>query len=208
VRSFFKDGFKDNASLELVYRSVIRSPAVAEKLLDFYAANVDELSVESLSGLKADGASVAVPLQPYLGDPHRVLLAYSLLPDTIETEADGNPIVKTQIGDEPQKIKIVDAEVITFLAKATLTKLGHEATPEAARAYLDSMVDGTEELYAKLPAVAPSPIEQAIAEINAETAPLESLKNLAPQAELHKLKWAHVPHPISGKVEGKFRYFI
>ena len=144
----------------------------------------------------------------YPGDPHRVLLAYSLLPDTVEHEADGNPVVKTQIGDEPQKIKIVDADVITFLAEALLTKLGHQANPESARAYLDSMVEGAEELYAKLPAVEPSPIEKAIDEINAETAPMESLRNLADQKELHELKWKHVPHPISGKVEGKFRYFI
>ena len=40
------------------------------------------------------------------GDPHRVLLAYSLLPNTVETEGDGNPIVETVIGDEKQRIKV------------------------------------------------------------------------------------------------------
>ena len=67
MRTFFKDGFRDNASLEMVYRSVIRSSAVSSKLVDFYASNLDELSVESMSTLKGEGATLAIPLQPYLG---------------------------------------------------------------------------------------------------------------------------------------------
>eukprot|EP00667_Euglena_gracilis_P027570 EG_transcript_34143 len=166
LRCFFKDGFRDNASLELVYRVVLKSPAVSQKLIEFYAKSLDQLSVESLSALK--GTTVGIPLQPYLGDPHRVLLAYSLLPHTVETEADGNPVVETKIGDEEQKIKIIDSEVISFLAKEILGKLGLETTPQAARQYLDSLVEGAEALYAKIAPVEPSPLEKAIAEINEE----------------------------------------
>ena len=67
IRTFFNDGYRDNASLELVYRAVVRSPAVTNKLTDFYATNCDELSVESMASLKAAGSTVGVPLQPYLG---------------------------------------------------------------------------------------------------------------------------------------------
>lgn len=210
ARHFFKDGFRDNASLELVYRVVIKSPAVSQKLLEFYAQNLDLLSVESLSSLKSQGTTVAVPLQPYLGDPHRVLLAYSLLPFTIEKEADGNPVVETKIGDEEQKIKIIDPDLITFLAQELLKKLGCEATPQAARAYLDSMVEGAEALYAKIAPVEPSPLEKAIAEINEELksgTPWDNCKNMANPKELHALKFAHIPHPVTKKVEGKFKYF-
>eukprot|EP00668_Euglena_longa_P028741 GGOE01036060.1.p1 GENE.GGOE01036060.1~~GGOE01036060.1.p1 ORF type:complete len:224 (-),score=43.35 GGOE01036060.1:196-867(-) len=209
IRGFFKDGFRDNASLELVYRVILKSPAVSQKLLEFYAKNLDQLSVESLSALK--GTTVGIPLQPYLGDPHRVLLAYSLLPHTVEHEADGNPVVETKIGDEEQKIKIVDSDIITFLAKEILAKLGQETTPQGARQYLDSLVEGAEALYAKIAPVEPSPLEKAIAEINEELKasgiPLDNCKNMANPKELHDLKFAHLPHPITKKVEGKFKYF-
>lgn len=95
VRYFFKDGFRDNSSLEFAYRILLRSPAVAQKLTEFYCKNIDELSVGSLSAFKSAGTTLGLPLQPYLGprllrsccfyvyflgDPHRLLLAYSLLP--------------------------------------------------------------------------------------------------------------------------------
>jgi hypothetical protein len=210
VRSFFKDGFRDNASLELVYRALIKSPAVSQKLIEFYSQNLDQLSIESLSAFKAQGTTVAIPLQPYLGDPHRVLLAYSLLPFTIGKEADGNPVIETKIGDEEQKIKIIDPDLISFLAKELLAKMGYETTPQAARTYLDSMVEGAEALYAKIPPVEPSPLEKAMAEINEEFkagTPLDTCKNMAEPKELHALKFANLPHPVTKKVEGKFKYF-
>uniref|UniRef100_A0A7S1JB44 Uncharacterized protein n=1 Tax=Eutreptiella gymnastica TaxID=73025 RepID=A0A7S1JB44_9EUGL len=208
VRTFFNDGYRDNASLELVYRAVIRSPAVTNKLTDFYAANCDELSVESMASLQAAGSTVGIPLQPYLGDPHRVLLAYSLLPNTVETEADGNPVIETVIGDEKQRIKIVDPDLISFLAKELLAKLGLDTSSESAKNYLDSMVDGAEALYAKIPKIAPSPLEAAMAAIDAETCPADTLRNMATTEEMNKVKFANMPHPISKKVEGKFKYFL
>jgi len=200
---------RDNSSLEFAYRILLRSPAVAQKLTEFYCKNIDELSVGSLSAFKSAGTTLGLPLQPYLGDPHRLLLAYSLLPLETEREEDGNPVIETRIGDEEQRIKIIDPDLITFLAKELLGKLGLESTPQAARAYLDSLVDGADILYSKLPAVAPSPLERAMKEIDEEFkagTPWETCKNMAEPKELHALKFAHIPHPITKKVEVFFGF--
>ena len=74
------------------------------------------------------------------GDPHRVLLAYSLTSYKKETESDGNIVVEVSVGGEKQRIKIVDHDLISFVAQELLKKLGKATTPDAAREYIDSMV--------------------------------------------------------------------
>eukprot|EP01001_Neometanema_parovale_P010789 NODE_7023_length_799_cov_84.943787_g6785_i0.p1 GENE.NODE_7023_length_799_cov_84.943787_g6785_i0~~NODE_7023_length_799_cov_84.943787_g6785_i0.p1 ORF type:complete len:247 (-),score=77.49 NODE_7023_length_799_cov_84.943787_g6785_i0:58-729(-) len=208
LRTFFNDGFADNTSMETVYRALVKTPAVSEKLMDFYAANMD---VDSLSGMKGTN-NVCVALPPYLGDPHRVLLAYSLLRNENKsiTEADGCPIVEIMMGEEPQRIKIVDHDLISFLAKQLLTKLGQDSSMDGAQAYLDSLMDGAEAEAQKLSqktGQVQSPLELAIEQQYAESAP--KLSNFQQSAgELEALKHATEVNPSSGKVEGKFKYFI
>jgi hypothetical protein len=210
LRTFFNDGYRDNASLEMVYRLVVKTSPVVDKLLEFYAKNLDAASLDNLNSLASSNTTVCVPLQPFLGDPHRVLLAFSLLPNKVAVESDGNIIVEAKIGDEAQRIKIVDHELISFIAGEILKKLGMQPTPEAARTYIDSMMDGAEaiaqRLYSTNP-IEPSPLEKAMAEIDKETLPLNELKNLEKNDDIDILKWKFLPNPTTGKIEGKFKYF-
>jgi hypothetical protein len=189
---------------------LIKTSPVADKLLEFYAKNLDAASLEDLGGFVANNTTVCVPLQPFLGDPHRVLLAFSLFPNKVATERDGNIIVEAKIGDEKQRIKIVDHELIGYVATELLKKLGLQPTPEAARQYIDSMMEGAEPIVQRILATNPieaSPLEKAMAEIDKETLPIDELRNLEPFEVMQDVKYKNIPHPYTGRVEGKFKYF-
>eukprot|EP00993_Chasmostoma_nieuportense_P003596 NODE_4302_length_809_cov_131.302053_g4144_i0.p1 GENE.NODE_4302_length_809_cov_131.302053_g4144_i0~~NODE_4302_length_809_cov_131.302053_g4144_i0.p1 ORF type:complete len:228 (-),score=79.24 NODE_4302_length_809_cov_131.302053_g4144_i0:75-758(-) len=211
-RAFFNDSFLDNCSLEAAYRFLVRTPEVKTKLLDFYCQGLDQPSLDNLAEHHANKTTVCVPLQPHLGDPHRVLLAYSFLEHVEHLDIDGAPIVETTIGLEHQRIKILDAQLIVFLAQKLLIALGKPSTPAAAKEYLDKMVEGADQLAAELLQKAPpveSPLEQSMREINEEGGgPWWTSKRLVtdPQS-LDQLKYKTMPHPDTGKVEGKVKYF-
>eukprot|EP00999_Lentomonas_sp_LEN2_P001100 NODE_2105_length_652_cov_87.904762_g2055_i0.p1 GENE.NODE_2105_length_652_cov_87.904762_g2055_i0~~NODE_2105_length_652_cov_87.904762_g2055_i0.p1 ORF type:complete len:165 (+),score=28.28 NODE_2105_length_652_cov_87.904762_g2055_i0:87-581(+) len=139
-RTFFGNGYADNTSLEVLFKVMLRSPPVRERLFELYAANA---SADTLSDWSKQGSvgPLRVVLPPSLGDPHRVLLAYSMMAeDPVQHGADGCPVYQVDIGEESQLIKLVDADVIRFLGENLLETMGRDSSPAGAKVYIDEML--------------------------------------------------------------------
>ena|ERR1712000_431770 len=155
-RTFFGKGW-DNAALDVAYRALLRKPEVNERLTDFVCTVIDGRAVESLvtAGKKADnnGSQVRIFLAPHLGDPHRLLKAYSLTAypildeqgeqlrvsvDGFEGEAFADP------DDDFAKICFPNLAEIKFLAQELLALLEWEQSPRGAASLLESLYRGSE----------------------------------------------------------------
>ena len=80
-RAFFGKGW-DNASLDTVYCALLRRTDVNDRLRTEYARVLDPRDcdiVRRVHGIaKANNSNFRIFLPPHLGDPHRLLKAYSL----------------------------------------------------------------------------------------------------------------------------------
>eukprot|EP01065_Artemidia_motanka_P038163 TRINITY_DN47019_c0_g1_i1.p2 TRINITY_DN47019_c0_g1~~TRINITY_DN47019_c0_g1_i1.p2 ORF type:complete len:229 (+),score=88.35 TRINITY_DN47019_c0_g1_i1:74-760(+) len=135
----------DNASLELVFRSIIKRPHIREALKNHYAWSTDE---QTLSRCKQFGDNcdiVQLQLCPDLGDPHRVLKQFSIM-DRPVIDIDGKHIAMMGghvfYDDDATKIAIIDQTAVETLAKEILWTLGRttgEPEPQDARDLLTEL---------------------------------------------------------------------
>eukprot|EP00760_Papus_ankaliazontas_P003068 PhM_4_TR11404/c0_g1_i1/m.71274 len=156
ARHFFGKGW-DNASLEIVYRGVLRRPNVEERLRENLCRMADSRSLERIrrkGELAAkQGQLPVVYLQPGLGDPHRVLKAYSLTAYPILDEGGHQVTIEVQGGavptfadpdDDYSKIVIPQLEMVELLAQELLRTLKWEVSPRGAASLLESLYRGAE----------------------------------------------------------------
>lgn len=141
VSRFFLTKQSCNTSLETVFRALVKTPKVHQRLLDHYVANLDDASIAALQ--KITNAKPQLVLPPGLGDPHRLLFQYSISDDKDSIDKDGQPVfrLKYESGDV-ERIKVVDFPVVEFLSKELLSALGQESSPAGAGRYLDSLYEG------------------------------------------------------------------
>jgi hypothetical protein len=156
VRTFFGKGW-DNAALDVTYRALLRKPEVQTHLKLHYARAADARTIEE-SIVKAKqaekhGAQIRVFLPPHIGDPHRLLKAYSLTAypildekgeqlkvhvDGYEFEAFADP------DDDYAKVALPNLDLTKFMAQELLKTLSWEASPRGAASLLESLYRGAE----------------------------------------------------------------
>ena len=155
-RPFCNKGW-DNAALDTIFKCLIRKPEVNEKIRDAYVTTMDPRNADYVRHMgdvaKEKNKNVRVYLPPMLGDPHRVLKAYSLTNYPIldekghqlKVEVCGHMIeAYADPDDDYSKVVIPQLEVIEFLAKELLTIVDWEASPRGAASLLESLYRGAE----------------------------------------------------------------
>jgi len=158
VRTFFgKDKGWDSAALDVAHRALMRKPEVNAHLTNWLADIVDARAIESFvkAGKNAEkqGVQFRIFLAPHLGDPHRLLKAYSLTAypildehgeqlkvhvDGFEGEAFADP------DDDYSKVVFPDLEMIKYLSQELLGLLDWEQSPRGAASLLESLYRGSE----------------------------------------------------------------
>lgn len=155
-RTFFGKGW-DNASLDIIYRSMLRKPEVTEHLRTTYAQGLDGRTIEQfamrLASVKELNAQFRAFLPPHIGDPHRLLKAYSLTAypildqkgDQLHVDVDGHEYgAFADPDDDYSKVVIPQLDSVEFLAQQLLKMMQWEATPRGAAALLESLYRGAE----------------------------------------------------------------
>ena len=150
-RDFFNKGW-DNAALDTVFKAVLKKPEIVDRITTAIAAEVDPRSLEFSRKISGDG-KLNMYLTPHLGDPHRVLKAYSLTAYPILDEK-GEPLKIEVEGtmmeafadpdDDFSKVVIPQADVIELLAKETLAMMNWETTNRGAATFLEALYRGAE----------------------------------------------------------------
>lgn len=156
ARTFFGKGW-DNASLDTIYACMLRKPEVNDQVRTQYASTMDPRDADVLRRLgevsKENGTFIRVFLPPHLGDPHRLLKAYSLMAYPIlddkggqlKVEMDGHHLdAFADPDDDFAKVVIPHVELVEYLAKALLETMKWEATPRGAASLLESLYRGAE----------------------------------------------------------------
>ena len=156
-RTFFGKGW-DNASLDITYKCVLRKPEIHDKLKAEYARVVDSRTLEFLrkAGDKADknNKNITIYLPPHLGDPHRLLKAYSLTAYPIldekgeQMKIDFEGMQKLEAFADPDddysKVVIPNLDLVEYIAQDLLKTLNWEATPRGAASFLEALYRGAE----------------------------------------------------------------
>lgn len=156
-RTFFGKGW-DNASLDIVFKGVLRKPEVNDYLRTYYVreclANreIDDYH-QSRDYVENIGSQHRVFLPPHLGDAHRVLKGYSLTAYPILDEK-GEQLVVDVDGqhlpafadpdDDYAKICLPQKELMEFLAIELLKALKWEPSARGAAGLLESLYRGAE----------------------------------------------------------------
>lgn len=156
ARTFFGKGW-DNAALDTIYSCMLRKPEVNEHIRTQYASTMDPRDADVLRRLgevsKENKTFIRVFLPPHLGDPHRLLKAYSLVAYPIlddkggqlQVEMDGHKLnAYADPDDDFAKVVIPHAELVEYLAKSLLETMKWEATPRGAASLLESLYRGAE----------------------------------------------------------------
>ena len=155
-RFFFGKGW-DNASLEVVYRGILRRPHINNALKKHVVSVVDKRTLENLKSKSAETIEKKIPLGIFLtadiGDPHRVLKAYSLTAYPILDES-GKPTTThfmqrdlplfADPDDDYSKVVMPQLEIIKLLASEILKTLNWEVSPRGAASFLESLYRGAE----------------------------------------------------------------
>jgi hypothetical protein len=155
-RTFFGKGW-DNAALDTVYKAVVRKPEVTSKLRTGLAESMDSRTLEATRAIEskslAANQAVTIFLPPHLGDPHRLLKAYSLTAypildekgEQLCVELDGQEVVAfADPDDDFAKVVIPSLPTVEFLAQELLKTLNWETTPRGAASLLESLYRGAE----------------------------------------------------------------
>jgi hypothetical protein len=155
-RTFFGKGW-DNASLDVVYRGLLRKPEVHDAITTQYARRMDgkafQSALESSNHAKEHGTALRIFLPVHLGDPHRLLKAYSLTAYPILDEQGEQLIVNVDGHDLPafadpdddfSKVCIPSLELTEFISTELLKALDWEATPRGAASFLEALYRGSE----------------------------------------------------------------
>ena len=156
TRTFFGKGW-DNAALDTVYKHLVRKPEVQDCLKYKYASRMDGRAFQTTidNALKAaeQNSAFRIFLPVHLGDPHRLLKAYSLTAYPILDEQ-GSQLVINVDGhnmpafadpdDDYSKVALPHLEQTEFLATELLKALDWEATPRGAASFLEALYRGAE----------------------------------------------------------------
>lgn len=153
---FFKKGW-DNASLDVIYRGLLRKPEVNQHLREKYFSLLDGRTERMLSAchVKAQQNKTAtrIFLAPDMGDPHRLLKAYSLTAypilnergDVMKCDVDGQMMdAFADPDDDFSKVCIPHLDTVIFLSQQLLETMKWEATPRGAASLLESLYRGAE----------------------------------------------------------------
>lgn len=156
TRQFFGKGW-DNAALDTVFRAVLRKPEVNDRLRTLYVSEMRprESDVVRRAGdaAKENNTLVRVFLPPHLGDPHRLLKAFSLTAypildekgEHLKVELDGHHFEAfADPDDDYAKVVIRELDCVEFLAKELLQTLHWESSPRGAASLLESLYRGAE----------------------------------------------------------------
>ena len=156
ARTFFGKGW-DNAALDIVYKHLLRKPEVNDALLTAFAKRMDGRAFQVLNDnhrtAVANGTAVRIFLPVHLGDPHRLLKAYSLTAYPILDEQGSQLLVNidgfnmpafADPDDDYSKVCIPQLELSEFLATELLKALDWEATPRGAASFLEALYRGSE----------------------------------------------------------------
>ena len=152
ARKFFGKGW-DNAALDTVYRGLLKKPEVNAYLVNKYADLMEPSDVSHIQAAVRDTGSFKVFLAPDLGDPHRLLKAYSLTAypilnergDVLTCNVDGKEMeAYADPDDDYSKVCIPDIDSVVFLSQQLLTTMEWEASPRGAASLLESMYRGAE----------------------------------------------------------------
>jgi len=135
----------DNASLEIVFRSVIKRPHVREALKHHYAWATDERTLEKCKSFGDNCDIVQVQLLSDIGDPHRILKQFSIM-DAPVIDIDGKHVAMqggyVYYDDDGTKIAVIEQTVVEALAKELLWSVGYatgEPEPKDARKFLEDL---------------------------------------------------------------------
>ena len=155
-RTFFGKGW-DNAALETVYKHLVRKPEVNDTITASFARKMDSKAfqtfVENAAVAKEHNTAVRIFLPAHLGDPHRLLKAYSLTAYPILDEKGEQLVVNVDGAELPafadpdddySKVCLPQLELTEFLASELLKALDWEATPRGAASLLESLYRGAE----------------------------------------------------------------
>ena len=152
TRAFFGKGW-DNAALDVVYRGILRKPEVNHHLRNLYIPTLDQHTMNHFTTLALHGNVPRVFLTPDLGDPHRLLKAYSLTAypilnergDVLTCDVNGTPMEAfADPDDDYAKVVIPHVETVVFLSQQLLTTMEWEASPRGAASMLESLYRGAE----------------------------------------------------------------
>ena len=155
-RFFFGKGW-DNASLEIVYRGILRRPHINKALKQHILSVVDKRTLDFVKSKSVETLEKNIPLGIFLsadiGDPHRVLKAYSLTAYPILDDA-GNQataeFMKKQAplfadpDDDYSKVLMPQLDIIKMLTTEILKTLNWEVSPKGAASFLESLYRGSE----------------------------------------------------------------
>eukprot|EP01062_Namystynia_karyoxenos_P027512 TRINITY_DN21097_c0_g1_i1.p2 TRINITY_DN21097_c0_g1~~TRINITY_DN21097_c0_g1_i1.p2 ORF type:complete len:263 (+),score=127.99 TRINITY_DN21097_c0_g1_i1:104-790(+) len=136
----------DRASLDVVFRSIVKRPHIREVLKHHYAWATDDRTLERAKAFGDNCDIVQVQLAPDIGDPHRVLKQYSIM-DAPVIDIDGKHVAMmgghVYYDDDGTKIAIVDQTPVEALAKEILWTVGasksDEPEPKDARKFLEEL---------------------------------------------------------------------
>lgn len=155
-RTFFGKGW-DNAALDTVYKHLMRKPEIQEVMRNHIAARSDPRMLQVMAEkakIAADNNSAFRIFMPaHLGDPHRLLKAYSLTAYPILDEmgqqmlidVDGHNLpAYADPDDDYSKVCLPHLEITELLACELLKLLDWEATPRGAASLLESLYRGAE----------------------------------------------------------------
>jgi hypothetical protein len=156
VRTFFGKGW-DSASLDVAHRALLRKPEVRDHLTNWVAEKTDGRGVESFVNAGKNAArnnvQVRLFLAPHLGDPHRLLKAYSLTAypildehgEQLKVHVDGHEgEAFADPDDDYSKVVFPDLDLIKYLAQELLALLDWEQSPRGAASLLESLYRGSE----------------------------------------------------------------
>ena len=156
ARTFFGKGW-DNAALDTVFKHLLRKPEVADHLTYKYASKMDgrafQMVVDNARQAAEQGTAARVFLPVHMGDPHRLLKAYSLTAYPILDEQGSQLIINVDgfnlpafadPDDDYSKVVLPNIETTEFLAAELLKALDWEATPRGAASFLEALYRGAE----------------------------------------------------------------
>eukprot|EP00759_Apiculatamorpha_spiralis_P047649 PhF_6_TR4326/c0_g1_i1/m.5831 len=156
TRTFFGKGW-DNAAIEVVYRSIVRRENIRSELQTLLASTADARALEKLrtkgEAAAKKGLKMNCFLPAHLGDPHRVLKAYSLTAYPI-LDGSGHQVCMHIEGheiptfadpdDDYSKVVLPQLELTKLLAEELLRTLSWEVSPRGAASLLESLYRGAE----------------------------------------------------------------
>ena len=156
VRTFFGKGW-DNAALDTVYKHLVRKPEIQDFLKYKYASKMDgrafQNTIDNALQAAEHGTALRIFLPVHLGDPHRLLKAYSLTAYPILDEQGSQLIINVDghnlpafadPDDDYSKVALPHLEQTEFLATELLKALDWEATPRGAASFLEALYRGAE----------------------------------------------------------------